>query len=139
MSADMEEDILRAVERSPGTSTRRLARCHQISQRTVVRVLHDQLLCPFHVQHIQAQQPPLDYERREAFCEWLLQRDAASPPFLSRLLLMDEACFTWNGILNTRNQHTQADENPHSFQETRFQCNKCLGGNNWRSPYELPL
>jgi hypothetical protein len=27
---------------------------------------------------------------------------------------MDEA---WNGILNTRNQHTWADENPHSFKK----------------------
>jgi hypothetical protein len=55
-----EEDVLRAVKRSPGTSTRRLARRHQISQRTLVRVLHDQLLYPFHVQHVQALQPPLD-------------------------------------------------------------------------------
>lgn len=41
--------------------------------------------------------------------------------FLSRMLVMDEACFTWNGILNIHNQHTWADENPHCFQETRFQ------------------
>jgi hypothetical protein len=34
---------------------------------------------------------------------------------------MDEACFTRNGILNTCNQHTWADENAHSFQETQFQ------------------
>jgi hypothetical protein len=37
------------------------------------------------------------------------------------VLVMDEACFTRNGILNTRNQHTLAHENPRSFQETRFQ------------------
>jgi hypothetical protein len=98
-----------------------LARRHQISKRTVVRVLHDQLLYPFHGQHVEALQPPLDYERRRAFCEWLLWQDAAYPTFLNRVLLMDEACFTRNGILNTRNQHTWADENPHSFQETRFQ------------------
>jgi hypothetical protein len=67
-SADVE-DVLRAVERFPGTSTRRLAHRHQISQRTVVRVLHDQLLYPFHVQHVQALQPPLDYGCRRAFCE----------------------------------------------------------------------
>jgi hypothetical protein len=76
-SADVEEDVLRAVERFPGTSIRRLARRHQISQRTVVRVLHDQLLYPFYVQYVQALQPPLDYERRRAFCVWLLQQDAA--------------------------------------------------------------
>jgi hypothetical protein len=92
-----------------------LDRRHQISQRTVVRVLHDQLLYPFHVQHVQDLQPPPDYEHRRAFCEWLLQQDAAYPTFLSRMLVMDEACFTWNGILNTRNQHTWTDENPLFF------------------------
>jgi hypothetical protein len=41
-------DVLRAVERSPGTTTRRLARSH-ISQRTALRVLP-----LFHVQHDQS-------------------------------------------------------------------------------------
>jgi hypothetical protein len=53
---------------------------------------------------IQALQPPLDYERRNDFCEWLLQRDAVSPTFLGRVLLMEEACFTRNEILSARNQ-----------------------------------
>jgi hypothetical protein len=52
----------------PGTSTRRLARRHHIFQRTVGRMLHDQLFYPFHVQHVQTLQPPLDYGRRRAFC-----------------------------------------------------------------------
>jgi hypothetical protein len=116
-SADME-DVLRTIERSSGSCNWRLARPHHISQRTTVAVSHGQLLYPFHVQHVQALQPPLDCERRNAFSEWLLQRDAT---LLSRMLLMDEACFTWNGILNTRSQHTWTDVNPHSFQETRFQ------------------
>jgi hypothetical protein len=106
--------------------------------------LHDQLLYPFHVQYVQALQPPLDYERRRAFREWLLQQDAAYPKFLSRVLVIDKACFTRNGILNTRNQHTWADENRHSFQETRFQ--KQFAINVWAGiigdfllgPYELP-
>jgi hypothetical protein len=51
------------------------------------------MLCLFHVQFVQALQPPLDYESRKAFCECLPQRDAAVPTFLSRLLVMDEAFF----------------------------------------------
>jgi hypothetical protein len=39
---------LRAVERSPGTSTGRLTRRHHISQRTVVRVLQEQMMYLFH-------------------------------------------------------------------------------------------
>jgi hypothetical protein len=46
---------------------------------------------------------------------------AVSPTFLRWVLLIDEACFTWIETLNTRNQHTLADENPHSFQELWFQ------------------
>jgi hypothetical protein len=46
----------------------------------------------------------------------LPQSDAAFSSFLSRVLLMDEACFTRNGILNIRKHHTWADENSRSFQ-----------------------
>jgi hypothetical protein len=54
--------------------------------------------------HVQVLQPPLDYERRNDFCEWLLQRDAVSQTFLGRVLLMEEACFRRNGILSARNE-----------------------------------
>jgi hypothetical protein len=64
----------------------------------VVRVLHALLFYPFHVQHFEILQPPLDYEHRKAFCERLLQRDATVP---SPVLLMDEARFIRNGILVT--------------------------------------
>jgi hypothetical protein len=132
------EDALRAVEQSPGTSTRRLACRHYISQWTVVRVLQRQIY-PFHVQQVQSLQPPLDYERRRAFCEWLLQRDAASPTFLSWVLLMDDACFTRNWILDTRNQHTWADENKNSFQETlAINVRTVVIGYLLLGPYELP-
>jgi hypothetical protein len=47
----------------------------------------------FHIENVQAMQPTPDYERRKAFREWLLQRDATSPSFPSRMLLMDEASF----------------------------------------------
>jgi hypothetical protein len=36
-------------------------------------------------------------------------------------LLIAGPCFTRNGIFNTCNQNIRADENPHSFQETRIQ------------------
>jgi hypothetical protein len=63
------EDVLRAIERSHGTATTLLASRHHIPQRKVVRVLHDHMLYPFHVQHDQDLQPPLDCERRKSFCE----------------------------------------------------------------------
>jgi hypothetical protein len=87
-----------------------------------------------------ALQPQLNYERQMR----LRMATAASPTFLSWAVLMDETRFTRNGILNTRNQHIWADENPHSFQGTRFQQQFAI--NVWAgitaslflSPYELP-
>jgi hypothetical protein len=46
------EDAPRAVERA-ANSIRWLVRRHRVSLRTVMRVLHDQLLCALHVQDIQ--------------------------------------------------------------------------------------
>lgn len=68
-----------------------------------------------------------------------------SPALLSQmLLLIDDACFTRNGNLNTRNRLTWADENLHSFQGVRFQqeftINAWVGifGDLLLGPYELP-
>lgn len=46
---------------------------HHISQQTVVRVLHDQLLCPFYIQHVQIVQLLLDYECQKAFCKMVTE------------------------------------------------------------------
>jgi hypothetical protein len=89
--------------------------------RTRWMALHNWLFLPFYLQHVQVLQLSLNYERRNAFCKWLLQRNATTPTFPGRALLEDRSHFTRNGILKTRNQHTQADENPPSFQETRLQ------------------
>lgn len=73
----------------------------------------------------------LNYERWKAFCKWLLHRETASPTLLSRVLLAHEVCFAQNGLVNTRNQHTWANENPHSIR-FRQQFSACLGRNSWR-------
>jgi hypothetical protein len=50
---------------------------------------------------------------------------------------MEEVRFTRNGNLNTRNQHTWADENSHSFQETRCQQQFAITACPFLGPYEL--
>jgi hypothetical protein len=53
------------------------------------------------------------------------------------VLLMDEACFTRNGILNTRKPAHMGWWKSTFLSRNTIQtavCNKCLGGNNWRSP-----
>jgi hypothetical protein len=73
-----------------------------------------------------------------------MQQDTAYPTFLSRVLVMVEACFTRNGILNTHNQHIRAHENPlFFFQETPFQQQFAMNvwagiiGDLLLGPYEL--
>jgi hypothetical protein len=98
-----------------------------------MRVLNEQLY-PYHIQPVQALQPA-DPQHRRAFSQKLLQQDAADPDFLSWVLVTDEACFTWNGILNSLNIHIWSGENLHSIQYSLFQhqFTVSLGRNNWRS------
>jgi hypothetical protein len=85
-------------------------------------------------QDVHTPKPPLDYERRNAFWKWLLLREISSPTLISRVLLVHEVSFAQNGLVNTRNQHMWANENPHSFQQTQLQQQfaACLGRNSWR-------
>jgi hypothetical protein len=46
------EDVPHAVGQSPVVITRQLAHLQHISQQSVVRMLHGQLLYLFHVQHV---------------------------------------------------------------------------------------
>lgn len=57
------EDVLHAIESSSNTSTRRIT--HHISQQTAVGELHDQLLHPFYIQHVQAVQLLLHNQERQ--------------------------------------------------------------------------
>jgi hypothetical protein len=120
------EDVLCATERSHGTATTLLASCHHISQRMAVRVLHDHMLYPIHVQHVQALQPPrMTIAARCNVCN-------ISPPSAAdgRSLLHMKWDFeysspanksTWKSIFLSRKP-----PNPTAV------CNTCLDGNNWR-------
>jgi hypothetical protein len=51
---DVEERVLQRVTQSPGTSTRRIAaQEHVLSHSSVWRILHLQLLYPYHLQRVQ--------------------------------------------------------------------------------------
>jgi len=49
-----EENILRTIEENSETSCRRITLQERSSHHTVWNILHDQLLHPYHVQHVQA-------------------------------------------------------------------------------------
>jgi hypothetical protein len=56
---------------------------------------------------------PGDYERRLNFCTWLLEIDAQNSTFIERILFAVEANFSRNRVVNLRNIHYWAPNNPH--------------------------
>lgn len=108
-----EEEVLERIAEQPSTSTRAIANEMNAAHQTVWRVLHEQLLHPYHLQKVQAL-GPLDYQPRVDFCLWFLQRIAIQPDFGSIILFTDEACFTRDGYFNSRNSHIWDDDNPHA-------------------------
>lgn len=115
-----EEAIINAVELSPTTSTRRVSRHFNISQSSVWRTLHDAQLYPFHITRVQDLLPQ-DLNKRKIFCRWLRRKCLRHQHFLRRILVTDESCFTRNGIVNFRNTHIWADENPKETAARHFQ------------------
>jgi Helix-turn-helix domain (DUF4817) len=112
-----DEQILRMVENSPSTSTRRISRrirgvtFSHIAKRLKIHGMH-----PYHYQKVQ-HLLPADRALRLEFCLWLRRRRHS----WNKILFTDEATFTRSGITNTKNTHFWAGENPHSISEANFQ------------------
>lgn len=140
---EVEVAILARVEQNPETSLRRISAEVGISNPLVWRILHEQQLQPYHVQRVQALNPP-DHQARLVFCRWFLRNDAEDHNFLANILFTDEAGFTRNGVFNFHNTHVWADENPHAIMESRhqvrFSLNIWIGilGDNLLGPVVLP-
>jgi hypothetical protein len=64
---------------------------------------------------------PGDNTRRIDFCEFLVVKMQEDANFLSKIIWTDEAKFTREGIINRRNLHHWAQENPHAVREAHFQ------------------
>lgn len=111
-----EENILEAVQLSPGTSVRRLSSQQLVSSTKVWRVLKREKMHPYHFQKVQALHPG-DNDARLAFCNWVV----ANKRTIKCILFTDEAQFTRNGINNLKNLHFWATENPHKVIENHFQ------------------
>lgn len=98
-----------------GTIASRLAHSDHISQKTTVRMSHDELLYPFQVQLFKlcSCRRFMSVQKRSSnvYCN-------VSKPSKPRAA---DGCFTRTGILNACSQRTWAVENPHHIQETRFQ------------------
>ena len=91
-----------------------------VSHQTVLRILKENLLYPYHIQRVQALLPH-DFPPRENFCQWVLQRVAENPQFLSQVFWTDEANCSRNAIQNFHNNHVWAEANPHAITQDHYQ------------------
>lgn len=62
-----------------------------------------------------------DYIRRTEFCEFLITKLQEDENFLSKIIWTDESKFTREGIINRKNLHFWASQNPHLTREANFQ------------------
>jgi len=108
---DLEEEVLERVTEHPSSSTRALAQEVGVDRTTVWRVLFEQLH-PYHLQKVQDLHPTY-FAPCVVFSKMLVHRCLQEPQFLAVILFTDEACFTREGVFNTRNSHMWADANPH--------------------------
>jgi len=114
-TVEEQEEIVSMAQRSPTTSTRRIASRLHVPHSCMWRTLHNDGLYPFHHQPVHLH--PCDDARRLQFCH-SLSHNRELLPFI---LFTDEATFTRNGINNIRNSHHRAQDNPHAAVETNFQ------------------
>lgn len=105
-TVEAEERVLEIVAGNPGISIRRLATQEGIPKSSVLEILHNQCLYPYHIQRVQALKPE-DFEPRMQFYRRLRQKWHRDPDIISKR----------DGTINFHNNHAWADENPHAIFE----------------------
>lgn len=121
LRANLQENcILHHFDNNPETSVRRASAALQVPRQTIWRTLKDDNRHPYHIQRVQNLLPE-DYFKRLNFSNWYLEQFNNDNSFPSKIMWTDEATFTRRGIMNQRNCHIWADENPRAVREWRFQ------------------
>lgn len=136
-----EEEILVGV--ADEICTRRLAVGSEVSRSSVLRILHQERLYPYHFTPVQ-NLLEADLPARLQFARFCRARQNEDLSFLNNVLFTDEATFTRRGVLNFRNKHYWSIKNPQSVAERNFQYKFNINvwwetvGNHVLGPSELP-
>lgn len=118
------ERVRQAMLRSPRRSAIRHATRLRISDRSVRRILHQDLRYhPYKIQVVQSLHPG-DYQQRLRFCEVMLARLEENDDQLNNLWMSDEAHFHLSGFVNKQNFRYWAEENPRLLHETPLHAQK---------------
>nr|KAF7415999.1 hypothetical protein H0235_012591 [Vespula pensylvanica] len=92
---DMLIETLADPEENPRISVRKISDVVRIGTILVWRILHEQLLYPYHIQRVQVLSQ-LNYQARIEFLQWLLVKFASNQNFLFCILFTDEVLLTRN-------------------------------------------
>ncbi|EZA48215.1 hypothetical protein X777_14236, partial [Ooceraea biroi] len=103
--------VLANIMHNPHVGTREIALQSEISQRSILRILHAHKFHPYHLP-LHQELHGTDFENRIRFCQWFLHQMQNNDCFLQRVLFTDKATFINHGQVNLRNMHW-APENPH--------------------------
>ena len=103
--------LLAFVALNPHASCRQMEKQSGISQRSVLRILHQH---KFHSYRISLHQDLYgnDYLKRVNFCNWIRRNMRTDVSFFRHVLFSDEANFANTGNMNRHHMHYWANENP---------------------------
>ena len=96
------EEVIRRLQSSPQKSTRRLSAEMEVSQSSVIRILHQKRWKPYIPRLLHALHDG-DDDRRLQFCEEFLAKLDEDGLMLDNIWWSDETCFKLNGTINRDN------------------------------------
>lgn len=113
-------DVLLDVLENPHTSISKLSLYHNVSKRSVRRILSKNKFHPYKV-HLVQELNEDDPDRRMQFCQEMMNHIDINANFVNNVVFTDEATFTLSGFVNRHNCRYWADENPYWMEENHTQ------------------
>lgn len=116
-SAENIAAVAESIAEDPRLSIPRRSQQLGISQTSLQRILHkDLLLHPYKMQLTQ-ELKPRDHGLRRTFVNWVLEMQTIDPDFFRKIILSDEAHFHLDGYVNKQNCRIWGSENPRTIVE----------------------
>ena len=103
--------ILAFAALSPHASSNQMEKKGEISQRSVLRILHQHKFHPYRMSLHQDLNGNY-FLKRAIFCNWIRRKMRTDVSFLSHVLFSEEANFANTGIVNRLNMYYWENENP---------------------------
>ena len=112
--------ILAFAALNPHASSRQMEKKSGISQRSVLRILHQHKFHPYRISFHQDLYGN-DFLKHVNFCNWIGRKMRTDVSFSSHVLFFDEVNFANTGNVNRNNMHYWANENPWWIRTLPFQ------------------